>query len=142
MFREKRRAERIKIELPVSVVLLDKETGTTLAGPVEGEARDFSPMGIALSLANIMLDQYHLFFTCQDNPAHILRIGFSLPDNSETVLNVTAKPVWYDIDRESEEKRVLLGLEFLLKPQDSVIKKLIKSLSAQGKTSASWLKIF
>ena len=68
MVHEKRRAERISVNLPVSVKLVDKKTGSVLAGPVDGKARNFSPMGLALSLANIRIDNYHLFFTCQDNP--------------------------------------------------------------------------
>lgn len=142
MFREKRRAERVKIARPVSVVLLDRETGAILAGPVEGEARDFSPLGLALSLANIMLDQYHLFFTCQDNPAHIMRIGFTLPDDSESVLNVTAKPVWYDLDRQRPEKQVLLGLEFLAPQRDSVIRKLAETFLPGRGILAGWRKFF
>ena len=65
---DKRRAERITVKLAVSVRLLDEKTGKVLAGPVECEARNFSPMGLALSLANVMVDNYHLFFTCQENP--------------------------------------------------------------------------
>ena len=94
MFREKRRAERIKIKVPVTVELYDKKTDTVLTGPVKGEVEDFSPMGIALSLANIMIDQYHVFFTCQDNPSHVMRIIFTLPDEPETILPVPARPVW------------------------------------------------
>ena len=142
MFREKRRAERIKIKVPVTVELYDKKTDTVLAGPVEGEVEDFSPMGIALSLANIMIDQYHVFFTCQDNPSHIMRIIFTLPDEPEAILPVPARPVWYDRARESAEKKVLIGAEFLLKPKDKVIKKLTKGLFAESRTPASWWRIF
>ena len=142
MFREKRRAERIKIEVPVTVELYDEKADTVLAGPVEGEVKDFSPMGIALSLANIMMDQYHIFFTCQDNPSHIMRIIFTLPDEPKAILPVPARPVWYDRDRTSTEKKALLGAEFLLKPKDKVIKKLTKGLFAESRTPASWWRIF
>ena len=139
MTQEKRRAERIKIQLPVTVLLLDNKTGTVLAGPVEGEARNFSPAGLALSLANIRIDNYHLFFTCQDNPSHILKIGFTLSGDPETVVEVPARPIWYDRDKQSpEEKKALVGVEFLLKPKDWVIKKLAKELSAEGKAPTSW----
>ena len=142
MFREKRRVERIKIRVPVSVLLLNDKTDTILAGPVEGEARDFSPMGFALSLGNIMIEHYHLFFTCQDNPAHILIIGFKPPGGQEPAMEVPARPVWYDRDKESSEKKALLGLKFLLAPKDEVIKKLTKKLFAAEKTPSSWWKIF
>jgi len=142
MFRENRRAERVKIELTVAVALYDDKTDTVLAGPVEGEVKDFSPMGIALSLANIMIDQYHLFFTCQDNPSHVMRIIFTLPNEPEVIMSVPARPVWYDRDRGSEEKKVLIGAEFLLKPKDKVIKKLTKGLFAESKTPVSWWRIF
>ena len=143
MFSEKRRAERISIKLPVSVLLLDNKNDTILAGPVQGEARNFSPIGLALSLAGIRMDHYHIFFTCQDNPSHILKIGFQLPDDQATVIEVPARPIWYDRDRKSKEKRALLGVKFLLPPKDKLIKKLAKKLSAESKGPSSWWdKIF
>jgi hypothetical protein len=142
MFREKRRAERIKIRVPVAVELYDDKTKTVLAGPVAGEVRDFSPLGIALSLASIMIGPYHVFFTCQDNPSHIIRIGFTLPDEPEEILNIPARPVWYDRYTDSKEKKALLGVEFLLKPKDAVIKKLTTGLFPETKTPTSWWKIF
>ena len=145
MIQEKRRAERIDIQMPVTVLLWDDETGTVLAGPVEGEAKNFSPTGLALSLANIRIDKYHLFFTCQDNPSHILKIGFTLSGDPETAVEVPAKPVWYDRDKDSlEEKRALMGVQFLLKPKDKPIKRLVKEFSAAGKAPTSWwqIKIF
>ena len=139
MTQENRRAERINIQLPVTVLLLDDKTGTVLAGPVQGEAKNFSPIGLALSLANIRMDNYHLFFICQDNPSYILKIFFKLPDDPETLIEVPARPVWYDRDKElPEEKKALLGVEFLLKPKDKVIKKLAKELSVEGKAPTSW----
>jgi hypothetical protein len=139
MTQEKRRAERIEIKLPVTVQLLDDKTGKVLAGPVQAEAKNFSPIGLALSLANIRMGNYHLFFTCQDNPSHILKIGFTLSGESETKVEVPARPIWYDRDKKSsEEKRALLGVEFLLKPKDKVIKMLAKKLSAAGEAPTSW----
>jgi hypothetical protein len=139
MIQENRRAERIEIKLPVSVLLLDDKTGRVLAGPAEGEAKNFSPIGLALSLANIRMDNYHLFFICQDNPSYILKIVFKLPDDPETLFEVPARPVWYDRDKElPEEKKALLGVEFLLNQQDKIIKKLGKALSATGKAPISW----
>ena len=99
-------------------------------------------MGIALSLANIMMDHYHIFFTCQDNPSHVMRIIFALPDEPGATLPVRARPVWYDRDRTSTEKKALLGAEFLLKPKDRMIKKLMKGLLAESGTPASWWRIF
>ena len=143
MTKDKRRAERVAIKVSVSVLLLDEKTDTVLAGPVQGEARDFSPMGLALSLASVRLDKYHLFFTCQDNPSQILKICFELPDAPDAVIEVPARPAWYDRDKESEEKRALFGVEFLLSPKDKVIQKLVKELFLPGKAPLSWWeKIF
>ncbi|MBW2466351.1 MAG: hypothetical protein JRF02_03540 [Deltaproteobacteria bacterium] len=143
MFREKRRAQRVDIRFPVSVLLLDDKTGTVLAGPVEGVATNFSPMGIALALADIRLDRYHLFFTCQDHPSHIMQIGFTLPGESGTVVNIPSQPVWYDLDRDASENRVLLGLEFLLSPKNNNIKKLSQELFPGDRSPSSWWeKIF
>ena len=137
---DKRRAERITVKLAVSVLLLDEKTGTVLAGPVEGEARNFSPMGLALSLANVIIDNYHLFFTCHENPLHILKIGFTLPGDPKSALEVPGKPIWYDRDKESSGKKALLGIEFLVPPENKVIKKLAQELSAAGKAGSSWWK--
>ena len=143
MTKNNRCAERVKVKLLVSVLLVDNKTDTVLAGPVEGEARNFSPMGLALSIANIMVDNYHIFFVCQDHPSRILRIGFKLPGPPETVIEVPARPVWYDRDKESPEKKALLGVKFLLPPKDKLIKKLVKEIFAAGKAPSSWWeKIF
>ena len=139
---DKRRVERIKTRLPVTVLLLDEKTDTVVAGPIEGEARNFSPMGISLSLANIMIDSYHLFYACQDTPSRILKIGFKLPENLEVTIEVPARPIWYDRDKKSPGKRALLGVEFLLSPKDKIIKKLTKELFAAGKAPSSWWKKF
>ena len=139
MTEEKRRAERIAIILPVSVLLLDDTTGSVLAGPIKGEARNFSPMGLALSLATIQVDSYHLFFTCQDNSSHILKIDIVLPDEPGTTISVPARPVWYDRDKESlEEKRALLGVEFIREPYDQVIKRLANKIAAAGQAPVNW----
>ncbi|MDX1776959.1 MAG: PilZ domain-containing protein [Desulfobulbales bacterium] len=136
---EKRRAERVAITLPVSVLLLDDWNDVVLAGPVDAVAKNFSPMGLALSLANIKIDNYHLFFTCQDNSSHILRIDLRLPSAPETVVQLPARPIWYDRDKDSsDEKRALLGVEFLLKPKDRAIKRLVKELAAAGLAPPSW----
>jgi hypothetical protein len=140
MFREKRRAERVKVRVPVTVLLLDDKTDTVLAGPVQGEARNFSPMGLALSLEDIRIDTFHLFFICQDNPSHILKIGFHLPDDPDATIEAPARPIWYDRDKESSGKRALLGVEFLLAPKDRLIKKLAKEFFAEGKSHSSWWK--
>ena len=145
MIQEKRRAERIDIEMPVAVLLWDDKNGTVLAGPEEGEVKNFSPTGLALSLANIIIDNYHLFFTCQDNQSHILKITFTLSGDPGTTVEVPARPIWYDRDKETtEEKRALMGVQFLLKPQDEPIKKLVKEFSEAGKAPISWwqIKIF
>ncbi|MDH3391341.1 MAG: PilZ domain-containing protein [Desulfobulbaceae bacterium] len=143
MTSDKRRAERIAIRLAVTVLLMDEKTDTVLAGPVNGEARNFSLMGIALSLDNVMIGNYHLFFACQDKPSHILKIGFKLSGDPKSAVEVSARPVWYDRDKESSGKKALFGIEFLVPPNDKVIKKLAKEFFAAGKAPSSWWeKIF
>ena len=145
MIQEKRRAERIDIQMPVTVLLWDDETGKALAGPAPGEAKNFSPTGLALTLANIMIDKYHLFFTCQDNPSRILKIGFTLSGDPETTVEVPARPVWYDLVKETaDERRAMMGVQFLLNPKDKAIKKLVNEFSRTGKAPTSWwqIKIF
>ena len=139
MVQEKRRAERIEIKVPVTVQLLDNKTGAVLAGPADGLAKNFSPIGLALSLANIRIENCHLFFTCQDNPHHILKIGITLSGEPGKIVEAPARPIWYDGDKEStKEKRALLGVKFLLKPKDKIIKKLAKELSVAGEVPTSW----
>ncbi len=54
-------------------------------------------------------------------------------------MEVPARPIWYDRDKEfPEEKKALLGVKFLLKPNDWIIKKLAKELTAKGETPTSW----
>jgi len=91
-----------------------------------------------LSLDNIKIDNFHLFFTCQDNPSHFLKIAVVLPGKPEASVEVPARPAWYDRDKESKGKKALLGVEFMLKPRDKVIKMLAKELSVISETPTSW----
>jgi len=86
----------------------------------------------------VMIDNYHLFFACQDNPSYILKVNITLPDYPGAAIEVPARPIWYDRDKESKEKKALLGVEFLLKPKDKAIERLVQELSEAGSTPTSW----
>ena len=142
MTSNKRRAERISVELPVTVYLFDNKKKDRQGDAVAGRIMNFSPIGAALNVAAILLNGRHLFYACQDNPEIVLELIFDMSSEGETV-NVLANPVWFDRDLGSEKKLFVLGLEFLTNPKSPAIKTLCNEVCRDEKMLISlWKKLF
>ena len=143
MTSDKRRFKRISVELPVKVYFLDNKGKKRLGEPLDGRIHNFSPCGAALSVATILLNDRHLFYTCQDNPDILLELVFELSGKEQTVINVPAAPVWFDRNLDSEKKQFVVGLEFLLPAKSKEIKSLCRE-ACQDETMlvSLWKKIF
>jgi hypothetical protein len=143
MLTSKRRAKRIVVELPVKVYLFDKKGKTRIGEPLAGSMKNFSPLGAALTVGSILLNGKHLFYTCQDNPDIVLQLVFEITDNTDTVISVSASPVWFDKDLDSGKKQFDVGVEFLADTKSAEIKTLCKETCEDEMSLVSlWKKFF
>jgi len=143
MTSDKRRAERLSVELPVTAYLFDRKTNRRLGDPVVGLIKNFSPVGAALTLATIMFSGKHLFYTCKDNPDIVLELAFELGGTPEIVITVPAAPVWFDRELDSETKQFVVGVNFLMSARSQEIKTLSKEAGKDEKRLvALWKKFF
>jgi len=140
---DKRRAKRISVELPVTIYLFDNKEKTRIGQPLAGCITDLSPIGAALTVATIMLNGKHLFYTCNDNPNFLLELAFELSSSPEIIITVPATPVWFDRDLESDKKQFAVGLKFLADAKSPEIKILCKEACKDEKMLVSiWKKFF
>jgi len=143
MTSDKRRFKRISVEIPVKVYFGDNKGKKRLGEPLEGRIHNFSPCGAALTVATILLNGRHLFYTCQDSPDIRLELVFEFSGKEQTVINVPAAPVWFDRDLDSEKKQFVVGLEFLMPAKSKEIKSLCRE-ACQDETMlfSLWKKLF
>ena len=140
---DKRRAKRISVELPVTVYLFDNKEKTRIGEPLAGCISNFSPIGAALTVATIMLNGKHLFYTCNDNPDFLLELAFELNGSPEIIITVPSIPVWFDRDLASDKKQFAVGLKFLADAKSPEIKILCKEACSDEKMLVSlWKKFF
>jgi len=143
MTSDKRRVKRISVELPVTVCLFDRKGESRIGEPLAGHVTNFSPIGAALTVASILLDGQHLFYTCHDNPNLVLQLEFELSDTRGKVITVPATPVWFDRDRETDKKQFVIGLKFLANAKSQEIKILSTAACKDEKRLVSlWKKLF
>lgn len=147
MSSEHRRAKRINGDLlPITVVLRDGKDGPILAGPVVGFINDVSVYGVRFTVPLIRIGAYHLFYACHDNPSLVIHIEMDdNPDECDKRLSIPVRPVWFDriLHDEDQFKPFQLGAEFLVDPENDLIKKMGKILAGRKKEKGGWLsKIF
>ena len=143
MTRDMRRAKRISVELPVTVCLFDNRRKIRIGEVLPGRIKDFSPLGAAMTVATIMLDGKHLFYTCSDNPDIVLELSFELSGSQEKIITVSATPVWFDRDLESDKPQFDVGLKFLTSAKSTEIKILSQEACKDEKKLVSlWKRLF
>ena len=143
MLTSKRRTKRIAVELPVKVYLFDNKGKARIGEPLAGSMKNFSPLGAALTVASILLNGKHLFYTCQDNEDIVLELEFEITDSSDKLITVSASPVWFDKDLDSGKKQFDVGVEFLADTKSAEIKTLCKEACEDEMRLVSlWKKLF
>lgn len=143
MTSDMRRAKRISVELPVTVYLFDNKRKARIGDALPGRIKDFSPLGAAMSVATIMLEGRHLFYTCSDNPDIVLELSFELSAYPDKIITVPATPVWFDRDLESDKTQFDVGLKFLANAKSPEIKILSQEACKDEKKLVSlWKRLF
>lgn len=132
LFNESRRSKRYIALLPVTIDAVDSK-GNLQAGSWPGRIIDLSRHGASLFLTRVMDGQYHIFFSVQENPDHILRITVkhSIQGNSfatsvgamNTVRNddgkeivLKARPIWMNSYDHEDLVAFKMGVEFIKLP--------------------------
>lgn len=133
---DKRRHQRSPEALPGRLFLQQRKGGETLAGPEPCTLRDISAGGAGISVARIFLETHHLFYTPQEDPAMVLMLEFTVPDENNIILKLTVRPVWFDLD---ENQDFLLGVEFAEPPAEGVLDALAALCAGTPVPGRTWL---
>ena len=141
MSQENRRSTRVRVSMPVTLILRDTKSERILADPVQGNLMDLSRHGTRLSLPHIRTGNYHLFYACSDDPAKVIQLEI-IDGEEEERLIIPAHPVWFDHIFSGPDKHFELGLEFLVPPEDSNLIKLHAFLAIHYPQEGGWLMRF
>ena len=114
-----------------------------MGSPITGQIKDFSPIGVALTVATIYIDGRHLFNSCHDNPDIVLELEFELGDRAEKIITVQGFPVWYDRNLDSDKKLFTVGIEFLTSAKSQAIEILSRmACKDENMLATLWKKLF
>jgi hypothetical protein len=142
MLFSKRDAKRIAVEIPVKIFFFDSRGKTRIGEPLAARSKDFSPLGVALTVGAILHNGKHLFYFCQDNSDIVLELVFELSSGMDEFIAVTAAPVWFDKNLDSGQKEFSIGLKFLADTKSPQIKALCKEACEDEKMRLSLWKKF
>lgn len=144
MSSELRRDKRVATDLPIGLVLRDGVDGPVLAGPAKGLLNDVSLYGVRFTVPEIHIDQYHIFYSCHDNPSLIIFLEIADPADDDKTFSIPLRPVWFDriLSEESREKPFQVGGEFIIGPGSEQVARLKKIVSQKKQTEGSWLSKF
>ena len=141
MEKEQRRIERFKQGMPIRLSLRHGPDGPLLAGPTPGKLTDISASGAGITLAEkIFVDNFHLFYSPQDNPEYILYLELDLSDNDDKFVAIPVRPVWLDRIQSETSNNFAMGVEFSISKKDSDLKRLIHLLQTQHHEGGNWLR--
>lgn len=139
MGKDSRRAPRTNGEFPVTLILRDSYDGKTLAGPTQAKITDISNFGTRLHVEQIRIDNFHLFYASQDDPAHILYMEIN--EGSEgNPITIPLRPIWFDrlISDDSSLNPFEIGAEFMLDANDENINGLRKLINDRKRDTGNW----
>lgn len=135
---DKRRIKRLSGDVTIWLRLQDTVNENTLAGPTAGRIYNLTSMGAGIRLSQIHIDNYHLFFSSQENADFRLIMEIKHPAETEESFFVPVQPVWFNRVREEDARGNMpfqMGVEFRIDSKDDRII-LLKQLFS-GKTD-SW----
>lgn len=134
---EQRRAPRIESTLKISLILRDDKENATLSDSIPAQILDVSVYGVRISVSRVRFGDYHLFYSFNDSPDHLVQICAN--EAGEDIV-VPAYPVWFDHLVNAPGQPFQLGMEFLIEPQDENVRKLNELVRLSQKGKGGWLK--
>lgn len=133
-----RRSNRKEDFLPISVSAWDKTSGKKTAGPFSGTILDISRHGACLLMTQVLIKDYHVFYTTIAEKHYIIRLGFSFPDQLKDEILVPAMPVWISRFTHKRIHAFKMGVDFLVDPASAGMVKLHKLIARQQQERAAW----
>jgi hypothetical protein len=138
MNKQQRRTHRTVGKIFISVLLRDGTEGPILAGPVPALLHDISPEGAGLSMSQVRLGDYHVFYSPREEVSNTLQIEIPLSGEKDEVLSLPARPVWFDRGATDDVMPFQLGVEFLLDPAGERLPVLKKWIRQQHRKGRAW----
>ncbi len=104
MINERRKFNRVPVQISASLSLRRNKTGEIISTPVQCRLFDISKSGAGIYLSQVMVNSHHLFFDAleSDDCTLFLEIDTLLP----------VRPVWFDRELDKEDNPFKMGLEF------------------------------
>ena len=141
MEKEQRRIQRYEQGMPIRLSLRNGPDGPLLAGPTSGRLTNISASGAGITVAEkIFIDNYHLFYSPQDNPEYILYLELQLSESDDKFISIPVRPVWLDLIQTEMPNKFAMGVEFSLSKKDTDLKRLIRLLQTQHHEGGNWLR--
>ena len=127
--------------MPIRLSLRNGPDGPLLAGPTSGRLTNISASGAGITVAEkIFIDNYHLFYSPQDNPEYILYLELQLSDSDDKFISIPVRPVWLDLIQTEMPNKFAMGVEFSLSKKDTDLKRLIRLLQTKHHEGGNWLR--
>ncbi|MBU0729542.1 MAG: hypothetical protein KKE17_04665 [Proteobacteria bacterium] len=113
MEEDKRRISRIPGALTVSLTICDAVTNEKVAGPLNADLKDVTPLGVGVCLDQVLFENNHFFYAVFDSDLLSLFLEFSLPDESVEKQIIHVKPIWFNRNDDRNAHLFQMGLEFV-----------------------------
>ena len=119
--------------LPIEITAQHAGTGKIMAGPLRGKLFDLSKNEACLLISEIMDDQYHLFYSTQEDNLRFLNLFFDLPSAPDEHFKITAIPLWFNIFQQGQIRSFIMGVEFTPNLEEKTMKKLLAGVARHRK---------
>ena len=125
---ERRLAKRYKTEEKVRLFLRDKAGSQRLTEPVAANLVDISQTGAGIRLAQVVVDRNHIFYAALELPDKVLCLEFPLiTSEADEPFIIPVRPIWLDRDLEDQQSPFRIGVEFMEKFPQDVLKIVLQS---------------
>jgi hypothetical protein len=125
-----------KNSVPIEITAQHEGTGKVLAGPLRGRLFDLTNKGACLLLGEIMDDNYHFFYSTQENSLLFLNIFLGHTANPDEDFKVRALPLWFNIFQQGLLRNFIMGVEFTQDSEGNNVKNLLNSITEHQKRTS------
>ncbi|MGB5684487.1 MAG: hypothetical protein WBM35_01650 [Candidatus Electrothrix sp.] len=119
--------------LPIEITAQHAGTGKIMAGPLRGRLFDISKKEACLLMSEIMDDQYHLFYSTQEDNLRFLNLFFDLPPALDQHFKIPAIPLWFNIFPQGQIRNFIIGVEFTKNIEEKILKQLLAGVARHRK---------
>jgi len=132
---ERRQGKRVIGTIQSVLSLRENLDGPSLITPIPCLIDNVSSQGLGLSLPQVRLGLYHLFYSPQDNPTIFLCL--ELIPAEEPPLMLLIEPVWFNRELSEPAMPFQMGVRLRAPASDKVIKQVKRLVSQSNSASGS-----